>query len=144
MNPISWLTGIWGYLGAAVVAGAIAGYSSYWVTSRGYQTEIAQLKLEQANARVESVQGSMDQLQHFITSMNAASTDYQASTQILLDHFAALQREFHNAIKAAPLPADCRPDAQRMRVLTEAITAANSDSAAGGGFGETLRTAPAP
>lgn len=143
MNPISWLTGIWGYVGAAVLAALIAGYSSYWVTSRGYQTEIAQLKLSQANAQVVSIQTSLDQLQHFISSMNMASQDYQASTQTLLDRLAALQKEFHSAIKVSPLPPDCRPDAQRMRFLTEAVAAAN-DTASGGGFGETLRTPPAP
>lgn len=143
INPISLVSGPWGYLAAAVIAAGLAGGGTYYLTSRGYQIEIGKLKLAQAQSQTISVAASLSQLQKFISTMHSAATDYNSSTQILLGRLDALQKEFHNATLAKPLPPDCRPDATRVRLLSEAVAAANATSA-GHGFGETVRAASSP
>lgn len=140
---MSWLTGIYGYLGVGLLAALLSGSGIYWVTSRGYQTTIAEMRVTEAQTQTTSIQLSLEHLQKFISTMDSANTDYQASTQLLLTRLDGLQKEFHNATKASPLPADCRPDAERLRLLTSAVAAAN-DSSPGVESGTTVRTAPSP
>jgi hypothetical protein len=140
---MSWLTsilgGVWGYVGAAAIAAALAVPATYWITSRGYQVTIATMQRDQAKAQAASVTASLDKLQSYIASMHQAGVDYGATQATLFARLDSLNREFRNAIKPNPLPADCRPDDVRVRELTAAIEAANT-AAAGRGFGETLRT----
>lgn len=140
---MSWLTGIlggvWGYVGAAVIAAALATSATYFVTSRTYETTIAKMERDQAKAQAVSVTASLDKLQSYIASIHQAGIDYGAKQAALFAKLDSLKGEFRNAIKPNPLPADCRPDDVRVRELYTAIEAANA-AAASGGYGETMRT----
>lgn len=143
---MAWLTnifgGFWGYLAAAVVAGALAAGGTYYVTSRSYEVMIADMKASQANAEAASATAALDKLKSYVASMDAAGVAYGKDRDALDAKLDALNKEFHNAIKSSPLPADCRPDDMRVRQLTEAVTATNT-AATGSGFGETVRKPPA-
>jgi hypothetical protein len=133
------LSGIWGYVGAAAIAAALATGATYFVTSRSYETTIARIERDQAKAQVADVTASIAKLQTIIASMHQAGVDYGAAQQALFAKLDTLNRNFRNAIKPNPLPADCRPDPVRVRSLETAIDAAN-DATAAGGYGETMRT----
>lgn len=140
---MAWLTnifgGFWGYLAAAVVAGALAASGTYYVTSRSYEVTIADMQASQAKAQAASVTASLDKLRTYIGNMQTAGVEYGATQSTLFAKLDALNKEFHDAIKPNPLPADCRPDDVRMRQLSAAVAASNA-AAAPGGSGETLRT----
>jgi hypothetical protein len=75
------------------------------------------------------VAASLNQLQGFISKMDAAGGDYSAALAQINADFDALKKEFANAT-LKPLPADCKPDAGRLRVLTDAVAAANKGAGA--------------
>ncbi len=124
MNPLSLLSGVWGYIAAAVLAGAVAASSTWYVTHKIDSAQLLAVQLADSKAQTVSVAASLIQLQGFISKMDAAGGDYSAALAQINADFAALKKEFANAT-LKPLPADCRPDAGRLRVLTNAVAAAN-------------------
>ena len=122
---LSMLGGVWGYVAAAVVAGALAASGTYYVVHNADEVAIGKLKLAASMADTASVKASMTELQGFITSMHLADAGYQADMAGINDHFATVEKEFANAKISKPLPVDCKPDAGRLRVLTDAVAAAN-------------------
>ena len=127
---LSMLGGVWGYVAAAVVAGALAASGTYYVVHNVDEVAIGKLKLAASMADTASVKASMAQLQGFITTMHTADAGYQSDMAAVNNAFAIIQKEFNNAKAIAPLPVDCKPDAGRLRVLTDAVGAANAHSAA--------------
>lgn len=108
-------------------AGALAVVSSsgtYWVTSRGYKTEISQMKAESATAALKDFQKDFG-------IIHDAAVAYQANQNALATKFSTIQEAFNAAVKAHPLPSTCKPDAARMRALSDAIAAIGSVSRSG-------------
>jgi hypothetical protein len=134
------LAGIWGYVGAAAIVAALAIAGTHYADKEIYGLQIAQLQLVQANTAAANVTASLSKLQSYIANMQAAGVEYGATKDALFAKLDSLNRNFSNAIKATPLPADCRPDDARVRALATAIAAANAAAGAAGGYGETVRT----
>lgn len=130
MNPLSLLSGVWGYVAAAVVAAGLAAGATYYVVHNADVVTLQKVELAQSQAQTKSVASSLNQLQVFISNMHAADSGYNADLSAIHDQFAALEKEFANAT-VKPLPADCRPDAGRMQLLTGAVAAANAGASAG-------------
>lgn len=124
------LGGIQGYLIAAAIAGLLASGATYYVVHNADTVKLQAVQLADSKAQTASVTASLDQLQGFIATMHTADADYNAVLVSLRGQFAALEQEFKNAT-AKPLPADCRPDAGRLRVLSAAVDAANKAASAG-------------
>jgi hypothetical protein len=124
MNPLSpylfWikLAGV-----AILVLGASAGtgWGVHKVDTVAYQA----LQLKQAQADTKSVAASLDQLQGFISTMHTADADYTASLEAIAQNLQLIKKEFADAT-LKPLPVDCKPDAGRLRVLTDAVAKANA------------------
>jgi hypothetical protein len=114
-------------LGAVVLALGGAAYAGHYVTKAVDDRAYSKLELAQSKADTKSVQDSLAQLQGFITTMDAAGGDYTAALATIKAQFATIQKELHNAT-LKPLPADCRPDAGRLRVLTDAVNATRQGS----------------
>ena len=129
MNPLSLLTGVWGYVAAAIVAASLAGSATYYVEHAVEENKVSALKLEASQTKAASATASLTQLQGFISKMQVADTDYGATLGAINNSFVVIKKEFNNA-KVVALPADCKPDAGRLRVLTDAVGAANAHSAA--------------
>ena len=111
---------------ALTAAGAWGGaYAAHTIDKVAYQA----LQLKDSQAQTKSVTDSLDQLQGFITTMHGADVDYSSSLTIIAQDFANLKKELANAT-VHPLPADCKPDAGRLRVLTDAVAAANKGAGA--------------
>lgn len=132
MEPESWITGllggIWGYVAAAVIAAGLAAGATYYVVHNADVVKLQAVQLADSKAQTVSVTASLTQLQGFISAMDAAGGDYTAALAQINADFAALKKEFADAT-VKPLPADCRPDAGRLRVLTDAVAAANKGAA---------------
>lgn len=133
--------GIWGYVGALALGAVIMGGVTKWVLLPGYELRIAQIHRDYSEQKAADVSASLAKLQGFIAAMNSASTEYGDTRAELFKRLDALNRNFRNAIKAAPLPIDCKPDPVRVQALTNAIDAANA-AASQHGFGETVRSTP--
>lgn len=116
--------------GVVIVLAATAG-ATHYVDANVYGKKISDIKLADANAKTVSVTASLDQLQGFIAKMNSADTNYQSKLDAIKSQFATIQQELANALHNHPLPADCKPDAGRVRVLHDALAAANAHSSAG-------------
>lgn len=101
-----------------------AAWASHYVTKAVDDRALAAVQLADSKAQTISVTASLDQLQGFISKMDAAGGDYTAALAQIHADFAAIKKEFANAT-LKPLPADCRPDVGRLRVLTDAVAAAN-------------------
>lgn len=104
-----------------IVAGClIAGFTAGWIVngwrmSSSYQAE-----------KAEVVQAKADHFRDATKMINEAATEHVRNTDELNKQIAELKKELAHAKKNHPVPADCRPDADRLRVLKNAVTAANT------------------
>lgn len=120
------LAGWRGYAAAAVVAGIAAGYGVAVVLNALHGQEIAALERDQAQDDLvvarRAIQQTTDDLQSMAASARAAAAAGPALTASI-DAFSKAVRN------ANPLPAGCRPDADRVRNLTDSVRAANGAAA---------------
>lgn len=131
------LGGLWGYVAAAGFAAALSFGATHEIDSLAYGKIIAARDLTIANMKTvnaenvaSNVAASLAQLQGFISTMNMADANYNAALTAIDKQFAIVESEFKNATQK-PLPVDCKPDAGRLRILTDAVAATNSAQASG-------------
>lgn len=118
--------------GAGALSLAVAS-TTYWVTSRAYQTQIAQIKLERAETIAKSTQLALDQFTADWNMIHKAAESYQQTQKAIEVKFNDLQRALAQAT-AIPLGIDCTATAGRLSVLRDAIRATN-DAATSAGLG---------
>jgi len=133
--------GVWGYVAALGIGAVVATGATYEVVHNANAVEISQLKTDAANTRAASATAALNQLTGFIDQMHTASNDYAGQLQLIDNRFALIQKGLANA-RRTPLPTDCKPDAGRVRSLTDAIAAANGSTAADGGPSDPVPTDP--
>ena len=134
------LAGWKGYLALCAVSALLAAGGSYYVTALAYRLTIAGLQRDRAQTIAKDSQMALAQFQGDAGRIHAAAERFSSLQDGLNQRFDALSKDFQNAIKAHPLPADCVPDAVRLRRLTEAVAAANAS--AGGGPGAAVSPTP--
>lgn len=98
----------------------IIGFSAGWIVngwrmSSSYQDE-----------KAEVVQANADHFRDATKMINEAATEHVSKTYKLEEKIKELQKELADAKKNRPLPVKCRPDPDRLRVLKDAVTAANT------------------
>lgn len=125
--------GIWGYVAAAGLAAFLAVTSTHWIDALAYGHTIDGLKLDAAKKDTKaatdyaaSVTASLTRLTGFISRMNTADANYQSDLQNIKAQFAAIQKGMQDAIKAKPLPIDCKLDAGRLSIVRAAVANANT------------------
>lgn len=107
-----------------IVAGCmIAGFTAGWMVngwrmSSSYQAE-----------KAEVVQANADHFRGVTKMINEAATEHVSKTYKLEEKIKKLQKELADAKKNRPLPVECRPDPDRLRVLAEAVHTANRAAA---------------
>lgn len=104
-----------GCLIAVFMAGWIA---NGWRMSSSYQAE-----------KAEVVQANADHFADVSRKVNEAATEHVSKTYKLEEKIKELQKELADAKKNRPLPVECRPDHDRLRVLAEAVHTANRAAA---------------
>lgn len=127
MGRLLALLGGWqGYAAAAALAALLAAGASYYLTALGYRLTIAQMEKAQANAAVIAATRALTQFEADSAAIHGAAIAFGTAQDDLNGKLATISKDFHAAIKAAPLPADCKPDAVRLRQLSAAVAATNS------------------
>jgi hypothetical protein len=140
----SFFAGWKAWVAALGVTTLVAAGGGFYAGHHWAGDDLQQLRAQVAQQHADTADASLKKLQGFIDQMQVASQEYGQSRDQMFARLDLLRKEFRNAVKAAPLPADCRPDAVRVRNLSEAVDTTNAAIAAptGGGFGETVRTHP--
>lgn len=99
-----------------MIAGFLAGcIVTNWRLSASYQQE-----------KSEVVQANADHFADASKQINESAKDYVGKSEQLEKQIAELKKELAHAKKNRPLPVECRLDADRLRVLKDAVTAANT------------------
>jgi outer membrane murein-binding lipoprotein Lpp len=96
------------------------------VTTWYWSSEVKDLKLAQSSAQIANLTTAAATLEAAADSVNKAAKAVKTNsgdTNARLDTISKQIKGF------SPLPADCKPDANRVRVLREAIDASNGSTA---------------
>ena len=105
-----WLTGI------ALLAMSFAA---------GWLVNSWRLSASFSEAKLAVVQVNADHFRNATENVNESAKRYLQNAEPLKKQIAALKKELSDAKKNNLVPADCKPDADRLRVLQSAVAAAN-------------------
>jgi hypothetical protein len=125
------LGGIWGYAAAFAAGGLILGWAAVSVAALSYKATISDLKAEYATTSALNANAALAQFAADAGQVHAAAILYSQQQADTNAHFTAIEKDFHNAIMAKPLPPGCAPTPERRHVLDNAVDAANATRAAG-------------
>lgn len=100
----------------ALLTGFVAGWSvNGWRLSAYQEAE-----------KAEQIQSNADHFRDATEKINAEASQYSGNSRELEKQIANLKKELSDAKKNHPVPAGCRPGSDRLRVLKDAVRAANS------------------
>lgn len=109
------------------VAAAVAGAGAAWyVLAAVHGQALAELRLERTADDLAVARGSIEQTNRDLQAMAQNARAAAAIGPELTASIGALSKALKNA---NPLPAGCRPDADRVRTLTDAVRAARGAAA---------------
>lgn len=100
----------------------LAGAAGWFANGWRHGAEIADLQRAHAELRATLSEAALADVQADAATIRQAATEFATIQSTLAPRMTALTKELRNA---KPLPADCRPDAARVRNLDAAIDAAN-------------------
>lgn len=108
-------------------AAAVAGVGAAWyVLAAVHGQALAELRLERTADELAVARGSIEQTNRDLQAMAESARAAAAVGPKLTASIGALSKALKNA---NPLPAGCRPDADRVRTLTDAVRATNGAGA---------------
>lgn len=102
-----------------IAACLIAGFTAGWIAN-GWR-----LSADSTTEKLSAVQSNADHFRDATKMINEESNQYVRKTYELKKEIDTLKKELADAKKKRPLPVECRPDPDRLRVLAEAIHTAN-------------------
>lgn len=123
--------------GAALLFSAVFG-AGMWLEGTIKQHTIDGLNIKIAEKKANDATASLKQFQTFISKIQLAAIDFGENQDALFAKLDRLHADFLKASNLKPLPADCRPDPDRLRILSASVAAANA-AASGRGTSATMR-----
>ena len=99
---------------------AVAAFTAGWMVN-GWR-----MSADSTTEKLSAVQANADHFRGATKMVNDRANEYLRNTEQLEKRIAELKKELAHAKKNHPVPADCRPDVDRLRVLKDAVTAANT------------------
>lgn len=117
-----WLLLNWKWIASGIGAAALSCY----LTSLGYRLTISQMERAKADAGLAAANTVLAQFTADADAIHGAAVSFGGIQAELSGKLTTISRNFNVAIKAHPLPADCKPDAVRLRALSGAIAATNT------------------
>lgn len=84
------------------------------------------LAADSTTEKLSAVQANADHFADASRKVNETAIEHVRNTDELNKQIAELKKELAHAKKNHPVPANCRPDSDRLRVLKDAVTAANT------------------
>lgn len=112
----------WKWLASAAAAAVL----SCLLTAMPYRTTIANMKAAEAKTDTERTNQTLAKFEADAARIHDAAQGYADLQADLTSQISVITKDFNDAIKSRPLPADCRPDDVRMRALNAAVAAANA------------------
>ena len=103
-----------------LVALFVVGFVAGWIVN-GWR-----LSADSTTEKLSAVQSNADHFRDATKKINDSANEYLGNSEQLEKQIAELKKELAHAKKNSPVPANCRPDADRLRVLKDAVTAANT------------------
>jgi hypothetical protein len=114
-----------------IASASVAAILTFYATSLSYRVTLSKMEREQAENVADGYRATLAMFTADADKIHEAADAYTAIQANLDGRFNAISKDFANAIKASPLPADCRPTADRLRALEAAVAAANSATGRG-------------
>ena len=102
------------------IAGLIVGLTAGWFAN-GWR-----LSADSTTEKLSAVQSNADHFRDATKMVNETATEHVRNTDELNKQIAEQKKELAHAKKNRPVPADCKPDPDRLRILADAVTAANT------------------
>lgn len=112
----------------ALAVALFSGSGAAFVTSHVMQTKIATIERDDAIKAKDDTQAVLDQFTKDAKVVHAAAVKAQTDVAGVNDQLSLIRKGLQNAktTKAAPaLPADCAPDAIRVRSLADSVNTVN-------------------
>ena len=106
-----------------LVALFVVGFVAGWIVN-GWR-----LSEKSTTEKLSAVQANADHFADVSRKVNEAATEHVSKTYKLEEKIRELQKELADAKKNRPLPVECRPDPDRLRVLKDAVHTANRAAA---------------
>ena len=106
-----------------IAACLIAGFTAGWIAN-GWR-----MSADSTTEKLSAVQAEADHFRDATKMINDSANEYLRNTEQLERQIAELKKELADAKKNRPLPVECRPDPDRLRVLAEAVHTANRAAA---------------
>ncbi len=114
-----WKTGI---TLAVVLTAFLAGWI---INGMRWQTRLANLEKTHAEETLKAEQRAREIQKGLLERLRQSAETYQAMEQKSAQETAKLKQDLKNAQKKNPLPAGCQLDTDRLRIIQNAVTAAN-------------------
>ena len=116
---IYWKTGI-------ALAAILATFLSGWIINgMRWQTKLTAIEKVHAEETLKAEQRAREMQQGLLDRLRQSAETYQAMEEKSAQETAKLKQDLKNAQKKNPLPAGCQLDADRLRIIQNAVTAAN-------------------
>lgn len=117
---------IYNYAITALIAAALSAGTAWQVQAWRADARVAVLQKGVSDNAATQARAALDDLTAAAANINKAAAAAQADNKALAVQLAAIRKDLKNA---KPLPADCKPDADRLRSLTRAVEASNAAAA---------------
>ena len=105
---------------ASIIVIAVLCFGAGWIVN-GWR-----MSADSTTEKLSAVQAEADHFRDVSRKVNEAAAEHVSKTYKLEEKIKELQKELADAKKNRPLPVECRLDADRLRVLKDAVTAANT------------------
>jgi len=102
---------------------------TFFVVNNIKQVEISKLNYQIEHIQKINTEAALNKLSNIIISMHMADTEYFQSLSDINRQYDEIRKEMKSVKN--PLPIDCKPDNDRVRILSRAIDAANSATKSG-------------
>lgn len=109
-----------------IASASVAAILSFYATHLWYDAKISRMETAQAEAVLDGTRATLAMFTADAARVHEAAEGFTAKQADLDSRFASISKDFANAIKARPLPVDCKPDTDRLRSLQAAVDAANT------------------
>ncbi len=114
-----WKTGI-------ALAAILAAFLSGWIINGlRWQSKLDKIDLAHAEETAEALRQAQQVNAGLLARIKQSAEGYQALEEKTAQETAKLKQDLKNAQKKNPLPAGCQLDADRLRIIQNAVTAAN-------------------
>lgn len=111
--------------GIAVLLVVMSFCAGWIINGMRWQTKLTRLEKTHAEETLKAEQRAREMQEGLLDRLRQSAETYQAMEQKSAQETAKLKQDLKNAQKKNPLPDGCRLDADRLRIIQNAVTAAN-------------------